>query len=127
MCSMESEVTIKELREIGYTLVCGMKGDHWMDVTVYEHTVCLPASNERIEYFIRDEDYEIESLTHDVTKATPYIEGFVKWDGCCQLRFKEDGSHPMHFDSLSDIDRFGLLFKEIWKVAEELLGGEFKS
>jgi hypothetical protein len=60
-------------------------------------------------------------FTTDLEKANVYMDGSVKWDGCSNIRFNEQGVHYMHFCGQKEAENIGKLLSEIYVIAADFL------
>lgn len=68
--------------------------------------------------FYADEEFNYSSLTENIDKAIPSLEGFIKWDGCYQVTSIAD--MPLHWDSGKGLDEFCAMLKHIPILAKQM-------
>lgn len=95
--------------EFGFRIVWSCK-PHWADFKAYE----MQASCDDGPIF--NNDCELPGAG-DVANAEPYLSGYVKWDGCCDLTWGET-----HFCGPRDLIKSFALVKHIYLRAGELCG-----
>lgn len=85
--------------------------DHWLDVKVW----LIAASNEDNSpaYYTTNKDGCSEFVDNHADAQT-YLQGFVKWDGCCEL----NADHH-HWCALDDIDAHCWLHRYIYAWASQ--------
>ena len=63
--------------------------------------------------------------TEDIEDAEPYIDGYIKWDGCIHWNFKPDDDGYEHWCGRShvkeELARLGRLFDRLYDAVNELL------
>lgn len=64
-----------------------------------------------------------DKSTNDITKANPYINGSVKWDGCSHVYFGEEGY--IHLCGSSDFIRIGEILKSIYQDCYKIGGFDY--
>jgi hypothetical protein len=76
------------------------------------------------EYWNVDDDtgttmhFKPRECEPDINKAEIYIRGFIKWDGCFDLDFRERG---LHFCGKKHACRLGALMEGIYQLAVEMM------
>lgn len=62
----------------------------------------------------------IQHWTNDLSKAEPYVTGFIKWDGCSEVDFMRN-IHSC--GGKRSLVRLGKLFEEIFSVSSSMIDG----
>jgi len=89
---------------------------HWASVKAFK---VVAIEDEDRPLFDLEEKTNGNHTTEDVAKASPYLGGFVKWDGCTEL----DQGRPHWCGPREYIQHFNLL-RFIYERAFELMGRE---
>lgn len=60
------------------------------------------------------------SVNHE--ECQPFLDGFLKWDGCCNVMFSEqrDNSY-LHFCGLKETQKIARLFEKLYRIAPECI------
>lgn len=81
---MDKVILIEEiLGEFGFTIRWAYSS-HWTDVAVFEKVGTEMSEPPRALYHRKDWSDSSDTVYH-IDEAEPYLEGFVKWDGCTEL------------------------------------------
>ncbi len=84
--------------------------EHWLAFTAYEciGEMCNPDAGKKL--FRADKSCEHVGLD-EIDKAEVGIDGFVKWDGCCEMKM----GRP-HFCGSEDVAQLALVMRELHKL-----------
>lgn len=74
-----------------------------------------------------DGSFPMAGWTNDPNEASVFMSGYVKWDGCSDIRFDEQDRCMLHFCGRKQASRIGLLIGEVYKIAESLLHDKWDS
>ncbi len=86
------------------------KGDGTCDV-VFEFEV------KRIIAYIGDQDLNLGPISDKDWLVEPYMKGSIKWDGCANVMFNDDGY--MHFCGQRDFERHNALIRKLYEIAKD--------
>lgn len=118
---MAEEPTKKPYRDyrdiplLGFRVVIEEVRSHSVSLRVHE-IVGFDARDPNVLLFM-DASNEFPSES-DHEKAGVYLSAFIKWDGCCDIHFKE---HGHHFCGIKDAGAVGLLLRRLYELAAELM------
>ncbi len=91
----------------------------WMNFKAYEvisHVLNPDGSHGPDEFHVAGSSFGADS-TPDLEKAEVMLDGFVKWDGCCEIKMDEQP----HFCGLDDMVEFHKACEAVmWIAAEHL-------
>lgn len=122
MNSEEKRVKIEDFDPLGdgFGFRCKWEVvDHWADVTVYD-VVSYSNESEGSQKFFNRKGYTASNdHVSKIEEAEPYLEGFVKWDGCTEL----NQGQP-HWCGPSDYKKHIAILKYIWIRSHQLMGRE---
>jgi hypothetical protein len=104
--------TVDVLNSIGFVIEWRHK-DHWCDLKVFK--IEWEDSEGRPCFWRQGSDHNGDA-TPEISEAEPYIEGFVKWDGCSEFDGRVHFCGPEHYR-----DYFELL-QYIYERAFVLMG-----
>ena len=62
-------------------------------------------------------------VTDDISEAERFLHGSIKWDGCSNWHFDIQDDCMIHFCSAQDAAAIGVLFAELYRIADELIPG----
>jgi hypothetical protein len=63
-----------------------------------------------------------DGITEHIQEAEPSIDGNIKWDGCCNVSFRECSDNSMlHGCGREDMTNIGVLFDRLYDLAIELM------
>jgi hypothetical protein len=79
---------------------------HWLDFTAYE--VIATSENGTVKEYRDKTDPKGVEFTEDLAKAES-IGGFVKWDGCCEIKLPDQP----HFCGRRDVADFARVLTEL--------------
>lgn len=88
---------------------------HWCDVKVYE-IVSRGMDANKTPMFRRKDARDSEDLVLDIEQAEPYLQGYLKWDGCAEL----DMGCP-HWCGEQDFIQHAMLLNYLWQRAHQLM------
>ena len=77
------------------------------------------------EHYCEFEVFEILSSepTDDLSKAERFLHGSINWAGCSNWHFDIQDDCMIHFCSAQDAASIGVLFAELYSIADELIPG----
>jgi hypothetical protein len=86
--------------------------DHWLDFRAYEVTSRSGPDN-KPSFSKRDELRSVpgDQFAESVEDAEVTLEGYVKWDGCCEM----SGPRP-HFCGSHDVAEYAKVMQELHKL-----------
>lgn len=105
------------LGEFGFRLLWSVE-DHWADVKAYK--IVAVSDKPGFEYYVngtREICFNPEVFGYENLET--YLEGYIKWDGCCEL----NQGQP-HWCGPHDFGYHILLLEHIYKRAHELMNRE---
>lgn len=102
-----------DIGALGWLVRYELKGEYWLDFKAYEVTSRsvpgnAPTFRKRSDLMTVPADQFADS----VDDAEPEIEGFVKWDGCCEMSIEKQ-----HFCGAGDVADFAKVVQEIHKLS----------
>lgn len=100
--------------ELGFR-VSWSYAEHWADFRVFK----VKTASKNGPTFAADID-PFRDETSDITRAECHLEGFVKWDGCCEFWRPLDSTH-LHCCGANDVKMMMALFKYLYCRASELM------
>ena len=86
---------------------------HWADVEVFE---IVGRDDSGKMYFERKGAMQSMDQVETIDEAQPYLEGFIKWDGCAEL----NQGNP-HWCGVRSFKKHADLLQYIWNKSGELL------
>lgn len=94
-----------------------------VDFEAYELYTYDNGEGEPLKFMYFD-DNGSQHWTSDVSKAEPYVKGFIKWDGCSEVDFARN-IHSC--EGRWSLVRLGKLFEEIFTIAATMIdsNGEY--
>lgn len=79
----DAELIERAIHDDGFGFVIHWRFDeHWVDVKVYE--VVSLYEDGKIEFQRKDSNHSPDGVD-SVADAEVYADGFIKWDGCCEI------------------------------------------
>lgn len=88
-----------------------------VDFEAYELSLYDNGEGKPLKFMYFDYD-GAQHWTNDVSKAEPYVKGYIKWDGCSEVDFARN-IHSC--DGRQSLVRLGKLFEEIFSVAATMI------
>lgn len=98
----------------GFVIEWGVE-DHWADFKVFQVT-SVSLTESRVIDFLKQGYENSSDTTTSTEEAEPYLEGFIKWDGCCEF-----GTHT-HYCGSDCLKKHAALVEFLYKRAPELMG-----
>ena len=91
--------------------------ESWMNYEVH-NLICWPNNKgEPLSFESEDERGSVVGVS-DIDKATSYLTGSIKWDGCSHNTFNDNYIHAC---SRQEMTRLGKLFETLYDIALELM------
>ena len=88
-----------------------------VDFQVFETRVYDDGNGSSHKFIYVNDDGDID-FTADISKAEPYVEGFIKWDGCSEVDFQRN-IHSCN--GRKSLVRLGKLFEEVFSIASSMI------
>ena len=67
------------------------------------------------EYSETSFEFELKEIVNN--EPEPYMEGFIKWDGCANVRYNDEGY--LHYCGLEGFERHNALIRKLYQIAKE--------
>jgi hypothetical protein len=113
---------------VGQLWGMGNPGDYICSMTPYQYhaefnvyeVVAVDCATGNMEFDKGDDPGGNPSLTANMKEAKPYFSGSVKWDGCCNVSFIDDGA-ALHFCGRKHLARMTTMVLRVFDFAAELI------
>lgn len=65
--------------------------------------------------------HKVTAWTMDkkVAETELFLRGWIKWDGCSEITFGQDGDGLIHFCGKSSYDDLGNVMREVWEMCSK--------
>jgi len=97
-------------------------GEVCVSFKVYTFVQCTDGS-----LLYLDDTHEAPEYVEDMTKASLYLHGQVKWDGCSDWHFDEQDRGMLHSGTRDSLIDIGKLLAKCWDIAKEELGEKWQA
>lgn len=87
--------------------------EHVVDFKLYVIGMGL---NDTKPIFFDDDHNEVE-----IEKAPVFMQGHIKWDGCCNYTFPEQESCMLHMCGFKDFERLNLVIKKMYELVPSII------
>jgi hypothetical protein len=108
--------TVAARGEAVFTIAC-KPFEHYCEFEVFEILSSEPTTLWNLPSGSRPDP------TDDLSKAERFLHGSIKWDGCSNWHFDIQDGCMIHFCSAQDAAAIGVLFNELYEMADELIPG----
>jgi len=68
-------------------------------------------------------EHYCEFEAFEILSSERFLHGSIKWDGCSNWHFDIQDDCMIHFCSAQDAAAIGVLFSELYRIADELIPG----
>ena len=123
----EKEINLED--ECGMVITASWELDketdraYHFDFKIHKAALVTGIGYERIEFHDEAASNGWES-TPDKSKALPWMEGSLKWDGCINYKYPGQEHCMLHNCGFGEFERQQKVMKSLYAFGKELMGGE---
>lgn len=109
-------MNVKVFKDLGYAVSWEVY-DYRVEYKVYE---IYGIQSDGVVLYHTKASHTNNNITEDESEAVLYLEGQVKWDGCSNWSFDNEGI-MLHFCDDKDFSKLGQIMLECWGMTKELI------
>jgi hypothetical protein len=102
--------------DIEFHVRVSLKEGCWMDYEIFDLVLFDDGEGPPLKFIVEHPEGGPDTETTDIEKATRFMHGCVKWDGCSHNNFD---SAYIHGCERKEMTRIGILFDKLFDLACE--------